>query len=218
MTEKNPFRSQKPKGKHDTQGVILESAARLFAEEGYARATTKKIAEASGFTEMTLFRHFGSKKNLFEAVLEQYAIPENFEQIMLQNMKGPYRQDLMLFGRYLLEILLERRAPMQMMLCEASHFPDLQEVLGRVPARLRSAAASYFAKRVEEGEIVARDPDLLAQAFIGFFFSYAVGSGILETSMKLDIPKEQLVEEFVDLIVQGTVKPQESLSEEKRNG
>ncbi len=46
----------------DTRERILQAAAELFAEKGYARATTRSIAEAAKVNEVTIFRHFGSKK------------------------------------------------------------------------------------------------------------------------------------------------------------
>ncbi|MBN1266117.1 MAG: TetR/AcrR family transcriptional regulator [Anaerolineales bacterium] len=218
MGDQNPLKPDPHRGRTDTRSKIIHAAADVFAVQGYARATTQKIADASGFTEMTLFRHFGSKDNLFAAVLEQYAVPENFEQLLRQTMQGSYRENLLLFGKYLLEVLIERRIAMQMMLCEASHFPDLQEVLGRAPARLRKAAASYFSQCIKKGELVDRDPELMAQVFIGFFFSYAIGSGILEASMKLELEKEQMIEEFVDLFVQGTVRAQDTAAKELQDG
>jgi AcrR family transcriptional regulator len=54
-----------------TEQQILEAALKVFAEKGYKGATTKVIAEESGFSEFTLFRKFKSKENLFELVLAQ---------------------------------------------------------------------------------------------------------------------------------------------------
>jgi AcrR family transcriptional regulator len=46
----------------------------LFATQGYSRTTTREIAEHAGVLEALLFRHFGTKANLFEqAVLEPFA-------------------------------------------------------------------------------------------------------------------------------------------------
>jgi AcrR family transcriptional regulator len=55
----------------DTEQKILEAALKVFAEKGYKGATTKLIAEESGFSEFTLFRKFKSKENLFKLVLIQ---------------------------------------------------------------------------------------------------------------------------------------------------
>lgn len=58
---------------------ILEAAARVYAKHGFRGATTRLIAIEAGVNEVTLFRTFGSKGALLEAVLthsdEQFAIP-----------------------------------------------------------------------------------------------------------------------------------------------
>lgn len=50
---------------------LLETAAELFAEHGYARATTSQLAKAAGVTEPIIYRHFGSKRDLFIALVKQ---------------------------------------------------------------------------------------------------------------------------------------------------
>lgn len=56
---------------HGTRERIMDAALKEFSEKGYARAKTKDIAERSGLSEMTLFRRFKSKENLFNKVLEE---------------------------------------------------------------------------------------------------------------------------------------------------
>ncbi|MCY7379905.1 MAG: TetR/AcrR family transcriptional regulator [Gemmatimonadaceae bacterium] len=50
---------------------ILEAAGRVYAKHGFRGATTRLIATEAGVNEVTLFRTFGSKGALLEAVLEQ---------------------------------------------------------------------------------------------------------------------------------------------------
>jgi AcrR family transcriptional regulator len=45
-----------------TEQKILDAGLKVFSKKGYDAATTRGIAEESGFTEMTLFRKFGTKK------------------------------------------------------------------------------------------------------------------------------------------------------------
>lgn len=52
---------------------ILEAARRVYAKHGFRGATTRLIAIEAGVNEVTLFRTFGSKSALLEAVLEQYS-------------------------------------------------------------------------------------------------------------------------------------------------
>ena len=51
---------------------ILEAAARVYAKHGFRGATTRLIAIEAGVNEVTLFRTFGSKGVLLEAVLEHH--------------------------------------------------------------------------------------------------------------------------------------------------
>jgi AcrR family transcriptional regulator len=49
--------------------LILAAAHEVFSEQGYARATTREIAERAGVAEPLLFRSFGSKAALFNEVV-----------------------------------------------------------------------------------------------------------------------------------------------------
>jgi AcrR family transcriptional regulator len=70
----------------DTEQKILEAALKVFSEKGYKGATTKIIAEESGFSEFTLFRKFKSKENLLELVLAQGAknLKKEFMEIFIE--------------------------------------------------------------------------------------------------------------------------------------
>ena len=48
---------------------MLAAAKELFAEEGYDAAATKEIARRAGCSESLIFRYFGDKQGLFEAVV-----------------------------------------------------------------------------------------------------------------------------------------------------
>lgn len=69
---------------HGTEEKIMDAALIEFAECGYAGAKTKAIARRSGLSEMTLFRRFKSKKNLFNQVLKknQQNMTNDFNQII----------------------------------------------------------------------------------------------------------------------------------------
>ena len=57
--------------KSETEQKILDVALKEFAEKGYKGATVRDIAIKSGFNDSTLFRRFKSKRDLFEAVINQ---------------------------------------------------------------------------------------------------------------------------------------------------
>lgn len=47
-----------------TRESLLDVTARLYSEHGWRGTTTRRIAEAAGVNEVTLFRQFGSKESL----------------------------------------------------------------------------------------------------------------------------------------------------------
>src|SRR5213592_4252364 len=52
------------------RGVIFDAAGRVFAERGYLGASIDRIAAAAGVSAPIIYRHFGSKKELYIEVLE----------------------------------------------------------------------------------------------------------------------------------------------------
>lgn len=55
---------------------LLDAAVRVFAEHGYAEARLDDIAHAAGFSKGAVYSNFGSKQELFGAVLSQGADSE----------------------------------------------------------------------------------------------------------------------------------------------
>jgi AcrR family transcriptional regulator len=70
-TRRSPSRPRLSSEKR--RGVILESAARVFAERGYHAASISQIARAAGITKPVIYHHFASKQELHSAVFEHYA-------------------------------------------------------------------------------------------------------------------------------------------------
>ena len=74
----------------ERRALILEQAKRTFAQKSYREASTGELARVSGITEPILYRHFGSKKKLYLAVLttlvEQFM--KRFKQLVEQRAEG----------------------------------------------------------------------------------------------------------------------------------
>jgi len=54
------------------KALIMEAAARLFAERGYTGASITDIAAASGISPSVIYDHFAAKKDLHLALLKQH--------------------------------------------------------------------------------------------------------------------------------------------------
>lgn len=58
----------------DKKENILNAALELFANEGYNAISTSKIAKEAGVSEGLIFRHFGNKKGLLQAIMEDVEV------------------------------------------------------------------------------------------------------------------------------------------------
>jgi AcrR family transcriptional regulator len=192
----------------DTRQRILQAAARVFSEKGYARATTRALAAAAGVNEVTLFRHFGNKQNLFAAVIEQFGGPALTTALEAQ-LTDDCSQDLRTVGIQLLNLLLERGDALRLMLCEASHFPEVQAVMVQNPRQIRRMLASYITRQIEQGRLRPLQPEVTAQAFSGMLFAYAIARGMLDDSIEPELTTEELVAQFVDIFMNGAVNRDE---------
>ena len=192
----------------ETRARIMQAASQLFAEKGFSGTTTRTIAKRSGVNEVTLFRHFGTKENLAKAIMDQFgglAIAEDLSA----RFSGDYVQDLTLVGHAMMKVMTERSDAMRMAICEAGNFPEFQQVVAENPRQLRRMLARYFERQMDVNLIHSGHPEVLAQAFLGMFFSYTVLRGFLLDSLQPEISSEELVEQFVTLFVRGTLINQE---------
>lgn len=56
----------------DTRGEIIDTAMRLFAEQGYDKTSLREIADAVGVTKAALYYHFRTKEDIVESALRAY--------------------------------------------------------------------------------------------------------------------------------------------------
>lgn len=55
----------------DTNQQIIRASIEVFSKKGYNNSSTLEIAKVAGVAEVTLFRKFKTKKNLFEEVIKE---------------------------------------------------------------------------------------------------------------------------------------------------
>lgn len=189
----------------ETRERIVEAAALVFAEKGYARATTREMASAAGVNEVTLFRHFGNKRNLFNAVIQAFGGPAITAGLEAK-LTGDYAEDLETMGTVLLTVLLERGDALRLMFCEAAHFPAVQEVMAQNPRQIFQMLAHYFERQLEGGRLRSLPPQAMAQVFAGALFSYSVAQWLFAEAFEPELSVEDLVTTLVDVFVNGTVK------------
>jgi len=77
----------------ERRAFILKRAKEVFARSGYADASTGELARASEVTEPMLYKHFGSKKGLFLAVLSEFAA--KFLETLQERISHRAEQDVL---------------------------------------------------------------------------------------------------------------------------
>jgi len=187
-----------------THRRILEAAAQVFTVQGYARATTRAIAATAGVNEVTIFRHFGNKKNLLLEVINHYSALPDLADLLAREFSGDYGQDMRLLGRSSQAFMAQRRVAIRMMLCESEHLPELRDIVGQMPRKLRQLLAGYLQQQIARGVVRDLNPEVMAQAFFGIFFAYNIVQSLLPEPMVPDLTPEAVAEQFVDIFVQGT--------------
>lgn len=190
----------------DTRERILKTAGRLFAEQGYARTTTRAIAAEAGVNEVTLFRHFSSKQNLLRAFVEQFnaqGFPGTFEQ----NLTGSYPDDVRFMARAAMQSTIENFQLLRIMLCDALDVPEIRQAALEGARQNAALFADYFRRQIEAG--VVRDdllPEALAQTFDALFSSSLIVPLVFQTGLSPDMPAETLRDQMADIFIQGTLK------------
>jgi AcrR family transcriptional regulator len=68
---KTPRRKAKQERSRETIEVVLDAAAQVLNREGYARASTNRIAERAGVSVGTIYQYFGDKDQVFAALIDR---------------------------------------------------------------------------------------------------------------------------------------------------
>jgi AcrR family transcriptional regulator len=66
-----PHHGRRKLSKAELREEIMHAAAELFAAEGYASASMRKIARRIGYTPMSIYLHFRDKDDLLDSICEQ---------------------------------------------------------------------------------------------------------------------------------------------------
>jgi AcrR family transcriptional regulator len=197
--------NEAPRATDSARERILRAAEALFAERGYARTTTRAIAERAQVNEVTLFRHFGAKQQLLRAVIE--AANAGTLQGLAAESPGDYRAELLRLGRDEVYNMLQHQSAVRLLVCEAAHDPELQAIVVGGAHQNQARLAGYFRRQIAAGVVRPElDPEVLAHAFYSLTSSYVMQRTLLGAAATPGLPVEALVEQLVEIFVRGTAK------------
>jgi AcrR family transcriptional regulator len=166
--DNNPSSSRRERRIAYRRTLILEAAARLFAEKGFHRTTTRDIAEAADVSEGTLYNYFENKDELLMGIIAHLASTQNLEVDYEGVLSGDAREFLRSVLRARREAIEQSGYMLQSVLSEILVNPELrqryyQELM--LPA-LRSLE-DHLRRRQEAGQVQVGNPALAARLLVG---------------------------------------------------
>jgi AcrR family transcriptional regulator len=158
--------------------AIVEAAIRVFSTRSYAGATTAEIAREAGVSEPILYRHFGSKRELYFACLDgAWARMRAMLETKLASLTADTTANV--FAETALAL---RRAKVLVpnlwlqAINEAGQDPEIQRHVRRHMREVHDVIAGLLGRAQQQGFIPAdRDVDAEAWIFIGGGLLMSVG-------------------------------------------
>ena len=162
-----------------TRRALLDAAAELFTERGFARTSLDDVAAAARVTKGAIYHHFGSKPGLLEALFDELELSENgAARAAFEAEEDPAVGALAALDQFLLACsepvygtIVFREAPVALgwdawRRCEEKYsyalLTDMLDALaaaGRIPAQPGEALPSIaFGMLGAAGQLLARTP------------------------------------------------------------
>jgi AcrR family transcriptional regulator len=154
----------------DKASQILQAAREEFLKHGYGAASMDGVALAAGVSKPTLYVYFGSKRDLFEAIIREE--PERYGVLMLSGGSGraTMLSKLLRFGRSIVDFLLspETVASYRMVVAEAGRLPELGEIFyANGPVKFLDRLEQFVAQSMKSGALRSDNPRTAAEHLIG---------------------------------------------------
>ena len=180
---------------------ILETAIRLFAEQGYGSTSVRQIVEAVGCTKPVLYYHFGSKEKLFRAAVE--AVTARYGQLVDAAMARPgtTRERLKRFIVAYIHDVLAYPQGMRLLMTAQHRRGDGQPEIDLMELHRRNGQkiSAMFAEGVAAGEVRGDlDPRAVTLAFIG-----TVNMRVMLSVHGADRPAEDVADEVLTVLFEG---------------
>ncbi|MEL6182177.1 MAG: TetR/AcrR family transcriptional regulator [Myxococcota bacterium] len=131
---------------------ILTEAARLFAHKGYAATSVREITQAAGATNPMMYYYFGSKAELYEAILSESmcSLSDRVEAI-LERQDQSFQERLVELVVYHFELVVERPDAARLFF-RVFFGPDEEQQLIAGMRQMSEAHECLMARAIEEAQ------------------------------------------------------------------
>jgi AcrR family transcriptional regulator len=150
----------------ETKTALLQAAKRLVLERGYAGASVRELASASGTNLGAVNYHFGSRENLLNQAILEFFLEwgEQVGEADVDSAAEPLAQ-LAARARPMVARIAEAQPLFVMFLegvLQSRHAPELQDQLAAHYAEQRRRAGEHIAASQDGGALSARMVEVAA--------------------------------------------------------
>jgi AcrR family transcriptional regulator len=144
--------------------TVYHAALQTVIERGYAGATTRRMAEAAGISEVTLFRKYGSKAQLIQQAIAATADEVGFAEAT--RYTGDVAADLRRVVEAYQTITERRGQFLFTVLSEIQRRPELGDLL-KTPLGYMATLGKLMARYQAEGVLRPEPPPHAVAALLG---------------------------------------------------
>ncbi len=194
-----------------TRERIRVAARRLFLQQGYTATSTDAILAAAGVaSKETLYRHYGSKEELFVYVLREMTLEQPEFSAMVSALPAPSDQEalrgsLTMLARAILAMMSqpEYLALVRIMIAEAPRFPQLGPLFfAMIPERMLAILTGLLRAARERGIIADVDSEVVTRVLVGALLTYALQQ-MMSLGDVAQLPSEECADGVVELVMRA---------------
>ena len=185
--------------------IILEAAKKVFLEVGFGAASMDAIANKAQVSKQTVYNHFGSKEELFAAMVRDSC--DNVTLAFAEAARdGNPEKTLRAIARHFMGMVFteDKLAMHRILMAEVPRFPDLGRIFYQSgPAVIRQFLADYFKEQNRRGTLKVDNPRITAEQFISMVTSCRLRSELGVEPMPNAEVREQYIDNAVALIIKA---------------
>jgi AcrR family transcriptional regulator len=184
---------------------ILDAALNVFAEKGFAGATTRDISAKADVNEVTLFRHFDSKKGLYAAVISERSPIAEVERSLEFDTGMPVDELLRANAASVLSVLRANRRHFMLLMGDAWRSQKTRSMISRLAMEKGITIASGLMEELmDAGKMRKCDPEVAARAMVGMIQSYFLTTDIIAGRKPDPAEDARILDGFVEIFLEGT--------------
>ncbi|WP_026581569.1 TetR/AcrR family transcriptional regulator [Bacillus sp. J33] len=191
--------------KLNTADRILQSALQLMKDKGFNSVTIKEIADAANVSEMTVFRHFETKKGVLEAAIKKNAVIPSFKRNFEENIVWDLDQDLMLIAKLYLNLMESNKSICLIAVQERNTMPELVGLISDNTEQLKIFITEYFNEMQVKKKIVELDSYVQASTFLSMMFGFFISTALWETEF-INVSRDDFITNSVKTFCNGIKK------------